>query len=69
MVLGKMKGLKSHLSLLHLQDSGKVNGRKQIEMTRSQTLPAHQIISLFCFWFTPGVDLSLERGRLVDRAP
>lgn len=69
LVLGKMKGLKTHLSLLHLQDSGKVSGRKQIEMTRSQTLPTHQITYLFCFWFTPGVDLSLERGCLVDRAP
>lgn len=69
LVLGKMKGLKTHLSLLHLQDSGKVNGRKQIEMTRTQTLSTHQITYLFCFWFTPGVDLSLERGLMVDRAP
>lgn len=69
LVLGKMKGLKIHLSLLHLQDSGKVNGRKQIEMTRSQTLPTHQIIYLFCFWFTPGVDLSLKEGIWLDRAP
>lgn len=64
LVLGKMKGWKTHLSLLHLQDSGKVNGRKQIEMTKSQTLPTHQIITVFLLLFTPGVDLSLERGHL-----
>lgn len=53
LVLGKMKGLKTHLSLLHLQDSGKVNGRKQIEMTKSQTLPTHQIIYVFLLLVYP----------------